>query len=140
MNEEKQDIIFPLLFFIPFPPHPMYHTSSKIKFIPNRTETETETETDRNVLISFHLIPTHHPPTPQMFSPSEPDTAWHGACLALAELCRRGLLLPGTLGGAAPLVAKALAYDVRCGPILTRVHTESFGVPSPSLSPSFSDL
>ena len=30
----------------------------------------------------------------ELFSPSESDTAWHGACLALAELARLGLLLP----------------------------------------------
>ena len=29
-----------------------------------------------------------------LFSPHATDSAWHGGCLALAELCRRGLLLP----------------------------------------------
>lgn len=52
----------------------------------------------------------------ELFSPSESDTAWHGGCLALAELARRGLLLPSRLRVVAPLVAEALQYDVRRGP------------------------
>jgi tubulin-specific chaperone D len=40
---------------------------------------------------------------------------WHGGCLALAELTRRGLLLPERLSQAVPLVVKALQYDVRRG-------------------------
>ena len=51
-----------------------------------------------------------------LFLPTESDTAWHGACLALAELARRGLLLPSRLQLVAPLVAEALQYDVRRGP------------------------
>ena len=43
------------------------------------------------------------------------DSAWHGACLAMAELARRGLLLPARLPEAAQVVSQALAYDVRRG-------------------------
>ena len=43
------------------------------------------------------------------------DSAWHGACLALAELARRGLLLPERLPEAARTVSRALAYDIRRG-------------------------
>lgn len=52
----------------------------------------------------------------ELFSPSESDTAWHGGCLAVAELARRGLLLPVRLATVAPLVAPALQYDIRRGP------------------------
>lgn len=47
--------------------------------------------------------------------PAESDGAWHGACLATAELARRGLLLPERLGATVPLVLQALSYDVRRG-------------------------
>ena len=48
----------------------------------------------------------------ELLSAAERDTAWHGACLALAELCRRGLLLPDRLSSVLPLVYKALVYEV----------------------------
>ena len=45
----------------------------------------------------------------------EQDNAWHGACLALAELARRGLLLPHRLQDVVPIVTRAIQYDVRRG-------------------------
>lgn len=48
-------------------------------------------------------------------SDPERDKAWHGACLALAELARRGLLLPTRLGEVVPIVVCAIMYDVRRG-------------------------
>lgn len=48
-----------------------------------------------------------------LLRPEENDGAWHGGCLAIAELARRGLLLPARLEAVAPLVEQALAYDVR---------------------------
>lgn len=47
----------------------------------------------------------------ELFSPREGDGAWHGGCLALAELGRRGLLLPKRLPEVVPVVLKALVYD-----------------------------
>ncbi|XP_076886463.1 tubulin-folding cofactor D-like [Bidens hawaiensis] len=52
----------------------------------------------------------------ELFSPGEGDGSWHGGCLALAELARRGLLLPVSLPNVVPVVIKALHYDVRRGP------------------------
>ena len=48
-------------------------------------------------------------------SDTEQDKAWHGACLALAELARRGLLLPQRLGEVVPIVVQAIGYDIRRG-------------------------
>jgi len=58
----------------------------------------------------------------QVFSPTESDSAWHGGCLALAELSRRCLLLPDRLPTAVPLVIQALAYDVRKGAASVGAH------------------
>lgn len=47
----------------------------------------------------------------ELLSTRENDNAWHGGCLALAELGKRGLLLPGRLYEVVPLVIKALTFD-----------------------------
>ncbi|KAL1461073.1 hypothetical protein WDU94_013004 [Cyamophila willieti] len=47
----------------------------------------------------------------EYLSPREKDPAWHGACLALAELGKRGLLLPHRLSAAVAAILKALVYD-----------------------------
>ncbi|XP_012726480.2 tubulin-specific chaperone D isoform X1 [Fundulus heteroclitus] len=49
------------------------------------------------------------------FSFQETDNAWHGGCLALAELGRRGLLLPSRLTDVVPLIIKSLTYDEKRG-------------------------
>ncbi|NXU83729.1 TBCD protein, partial [Xiphorhynchus elegans] len=49
------------------------------------------------------------------FSFQETDTAWHGGCLALAELGRRGLLLPSRISDVVPVLLKALTYDEKRG-------------------------
>lgn len=51
----------------------------------------------------------------ELCSPSEEECAWHGSCLALAELARRGLLLPARLAHVFPAVLEALRYDVKLG-------------------------
>uniref|UniRef100_A0AAX7VUP0 Tubulin-specific chaperone D n=1 Tax=Astatotilapia calliptera TaxID=8154 RepID=A0AAX7VUP0_ASTCA len=49
------------------------------------------------------------------FSFQETDNAWHGGCLALAELGRRGLLLPSRLTDVVPLIIKSLIYEEKRG-------------------------
>lgn len=51
----------------------------------------------------------------ELFVATENDGAWHGASLALAELARRGVLLPQRLPEAVDCVANALKYDIRKG-------------------------
>jgi len=41
----------------------------------------------------------------------EGDCTWHGVCLSLAELGRRGLLLPIHLPRVLPLILQALVYE-----------------------------
>ncbi|KAJ1925505.1 hypothetical protein IWQ60_004517 [Tieghemiomyces parasiticus] len=43
------------------------------------------------------------------------EATWHGACLALAELARKGLLLPDQLRAGLPFVVRALHFDVKRG-------------------------
>ncbi|XP_057570643.1 tubulin-specific chaperone D isoform X2 [Hippopotamus amphibius kiboko] len=49
------------------------------------------------------------------FSFQETDSAWHGGCLALAELGRRGLLLPSRLSDVVTVILKALTYEEKRG-------------------------
>lgn len=51
----------------------------------------------------------------ELFVATEGDGAWHGASLALAELARRGVLLPERLSEAISCVGHALQYDIRRG-------------------------
>jgi len=50
------------------------------------------------------------------------DRVWHGGILAIAELCRRGLLLHDTLAVAVPLIEKGLRYDVAKGTYSVGAH------------------
>jgi len=53
--------------------------------------------------------------TIQLLGDRADSDMWHGACLALAELARRGLLLPARLPEVIPVVLKGLTFDVRSG-------------------------
>lgn len=46
-----------------------------------------------------------------LFSQSESGSAWHGGCLCLAELGRRGLILPSQLPRVLEVVKKAAVFD-----------------------------
>lgn len=47
-----------------------------------------------------------------LFSPNESDATWHGGCLTIGELSRRGLLLPHRLSDLFPIIHKALHFDI----------------------------
>jgi hypothetical protein len=49
------------------------------------------------------------------FAVFESDSGWHGACLSLAESCRRNVLLPARFDAVIPLVSRALVYDLSKG-------------------------
>ncbi|CAK65708.1 unnamed protein product (macronuclear) [Paramecium tetraurelia] len=49
------------------------------------------------------------------FTPINGDTAWHGGCLALGELCRRGLILENKLESIIPIICKALIFEQNQG-------------------------
>jgi len=51
----------------------------------------------------------------ELCNDEENDNAWHGACLSLAELARRGLLLPKRLGEVIPIAIRAIQYDIPRG-------------------------
>ena len=51
----------------------------------------------------------------EAFADAEADSSWHGGCLALAELSRRGLLLPDRLAVVMPLIERAIRFDIMRG-------------------------
>lgn len=53
--------------------------------------------------------------TLECFQMNETDSTWHGGCLTLGELCRRGLLVPSLLSKVLPIIYKALHYDQNQG-------------------------
>lgn len=50
-----------------------------------------------------------------LFSPNESEETWHGGCLTIGELSKRGLLLPIRLKDIFPIINKALHYDINVG-------------------------
>lgn len=49
--------------------------------------------------------------TIEQLQPNAPHEAWHGSCLALAEMAKNGLLMPQRLPNLVPLLLNALTYD-----------------------------
>lgn len=47
-----------------------------------------------------------------VFADADADSNWHGGCLALAELSRRGLLLPDRLAVVMPFIERAIRFDL----------------------------
>jgi hypothetical protein len=58
----------------------------------------------------------------ELFDSRETDSAWHGACLAVAELARRGLLLPSRLTDLIKKLKSALQFEIRRGSHSTGHH------------------
>ncbi|XP_022185409.2 tubulin-specific chaperone D [Nilaparvata lugens] len=58
----------------------------------------------------------------ELLTPRMSDAAWHGGCLALAELGKRGLLLPSRLPQVVPRVVNALNYDEPRGYLTVGAH------------------
>lgn len=50
-----------------------------------------------------------------LFNYAEDVFAWHGGCLSIAELGRRGLLLPDQLKIVVPIILNALVFDKKIG-------------------------
>ncbi len=63
----------------------------------------------------------------ELFTKTEGDGAWHGGCLALAELAWRRLLLPQQLAEVIPKVVEALRYDVKKGAHSVGSHVRDAG-------------
>eukprot|EP00759_Apiculatamorpha_spiralis_P024559 PhF_6_TR27923/c0_g1_i1/m.41082/K21767/TBCD; tubulin-specific chaperone D len=62
-----------------------------------------------------------------LFDVVEDDAAWHGGCLALAEMVRRGLILPATFPQQIKFILKALQYDVVRGSHSVGAHVRDAG-------------
>ena len=62
-----------------------------------------------------------------LFDLYEDSNGWHGGCLALAELSRRGLLLPQRFDRVIPITLKALHYEVLKGSYVVGRHVRDAG-------------
>ena len=63
----------------------------------------------------------------ETFDLYEDSNGWHGGCLALAELARRGLLLPRLFDRVVPVTLKALQYEVVKGSYTVGRHVRDAG-------------
>lgn len=51
----------------------------------------------------------------KLFDDEENEYSWQGACLCIAELCKRGMILPDKLEKLIPFLEKALVFEVNKG-------------------------
>ena len=51
----------------------------------------------------------------KLFEDEENEYSWQGACLCIAELCKRGMILPDKLQKLIPYLEKALLFEVNKG-------------------------
>lgn len=51
----------------------------------------------------------------KLFEDEENEFSWQGACLCIAELCKRGMILPDKLEKLIPFLEKALIFEVNKG-------------------------
>lgn len=57
-----------------------------------------------------------------LFEDSSADMNWHGGCLAIAELSRRGLLLPEQLGPVVEVINQGMRFDLLRGQYSVGAH------------------
>ncbi len=51
----------------------------------------------------------------ELFKDEENEYSWQGACLCIAELCKRGMILPEKLSDLIPFLEKALIFEINKG-------------------------
>jgi len=51
----------------------------------------------------------------KLFDDEDNEYSWQGACLCIAELCKRGMILPDKIGELIPNLEKALVFEVNKG-------------------------
>ncbi len=91
-----------------------YSAAKGLARLCDRLPTSFLTQVVEAIISLFHInIPDLNEGANDLSSVSE--HTWQGACMALAELSRRGLLFADMLGEALPWILKALLFDVRRG-------------------------
>ncbi|KAJ3289980.1 hypothetical protein HDU79_003644 [Rhizoclosmatium sp. JEL0117] len=93
-----------------------------------RLPQEFATEIVASVIALFDedtLPPVAGSTTPNLAAVS--DSTWHGACLAVAELARRGLLMPEWLEKVVPWISLALLFDMKRGSHSIGAHVRDAG-------------
>ncbi|SJX60387.1 related to Tubulin-folding cofactor D [Sporisorium reilianum f. sp. reilianum] len=91
-----------------------YSAAKGVARLCDRLPTSFLTQVVDAIISLFHInIPNLSSSSPDLSSVSE--HTWQGACMALAELSRRGLMFEHMLSEALPWIPRALLFDVRRG-------------------------